>query len=52
MEISKHSLPQITPEILKKLTSEELLQLSIKMLNDLKELHDRLNQNSNNSSRC
>src|SRR5574338_468796 len=51
MEISKHSLPQITPEILKKLTSEELLQLSIKMLNDLKELHDRLNQNSNNSSR-
>jgi hypothetical protein len=51
MEISKHSLPQITPEILKKLTGEELLQLSIKMLNDLKELHDRLNQNSNNSSR-
>ena len=51
MEISKHSLPQITPDILKKLTSEELLQLSIKMLNDLKELHDRLNQNSNNSSR-
>jgi transposase len=51
MEISKHSLPQITPEILKKLTSEELLQLSLKMLNDLKELHDRLNQNSNNSSR-
>ena len=51
MEISKHSLPQITPEILKKLTSEELLQLSIKMLNDLKELHDRLNQNSSNSSR-
>src|SRR5262245_8475052 len=51
MEISNHSLPQITPEVLKKLTSEELLQLSIKMLKDLKELHDRLNQNSNNSSR-
>lgn len=51
MEIPNHSLPQITPEALGKLNPDELLQLSVKLLKDLKELHDRLNQNSNNSSR-
>lgn len=51
MEIPNHSLPQITPEVLGKLNPDELLQLSVKLLKDLKELHDRLNQNSNNSSR-
>lgn len=51
MEIPNHSLPQITPEVLGKLNSDELLKLSVKLLKDLKELHDRLNQNSNNSSR-
>jgi hypothetical protein len=51
MEISNYSLPQITPEVLAKLTPDELLPLSVKLLKDLKELHDRLNQNPNNSSR-
>src|SRR5580700_9601401 len=51
MEISNHSLPQITPEVLDKLTRDELLPLSIKLLKDLKELHDRVNQNPKNSSR-
>jgi hypothetical protein len=51
MEISNHSLPQITPEVLAKLTPDELLPLSVKLLKDLKELHDRLNQNPKNSSR-
>ena len=51
MEIPDHSLLQITPEVLGKLNSDDLLKLSVKLLKDLKELHDRLNQNSNNSSR-
>jgi hypothetical protein len=51
MEISNHSLPQITPEVLDKLTRDELLPLSVKLLKDLKELHDRVNQNPKNSSR-
>ena len=51
MEVSKHSLPQITPEVLDKLTRDELLPLSIKLLKDLKELHDRINQTPQNSSR-
>lgn len=51
MEIPNYSLPQITPEVLDKLTRDELLPLSIKLLKDLKELHDRVNQNSKNSSR-
>jgi hypothetical protein len=51
MEIPNHSLPQITPEVLEKLKPDELLNLSVKLLKDLKELHDRLNQNSKNSSR-
>jgi transposase len=51
MEIPNHSLPQITPEVLNKLTRDELLPLSVKLLKDLKELHDRLNQNPKNSSR-
>ena len=51
MEVSKNSLPQITPEVLDKLTRDELLPLSIKLLKDLKELHDRINQTPQNSSR-
>jgi transposase len=51
MEIPDHSLPQITPEVLGKLNLDELLKLSVKLLKDLKESRDRLNQNSNNSSR-
>ena len=51
MEIPDHSLPQITPEVLGKLNPDELLKLAMKLLKDLKELRDRLNQNSNNSSR-
>lgn len=51
MEIPSHSLPQITPEVLNKLTRDELFPLSVKLLKDLKELHDRQNQNPKNSSR-
>ena len=52
MEIPDYSLLQITPEVLVKLNPDfELLKLSVKLLKDLKELHDRLNQNPNNSSR-
>ncbi len=51
MEIPDYSLLQITPEVLVKLNPNELLKLSVKLLKDLKESRDRLNQNSNNSSR-
>jgi transposase len=51
MEIPDHSLPQITPEVLNTLSQDELLRLSIKLVKDLKEARDRLNQNQKNSSR-
>ena len=51
MELPDYSLPQITPEYLEKLSPEELVHLSIKLVKDLKEARDRLNQNSRNSSR-
>ena len=51
MHLTGHDLKQITDSTLDKLTPEQLLPLSKLMLADLVETRDRLNQNSNNSSK-
>ena len=51
MHLSKHDLFQMTNEWLKKLPAELLLEVSKRLLHDVKELQDRLNQNPDNSSR-
>jgi len=51
MQLTDHDLKQIDEEYLSKLTSEQLLKLSEKLLDDLRNARDRLNQNSSNSSR-
>ena len=50
-EVSDHSLKQINRAYLSNLKEDELLGLSIKMLHDLKEAREQLNQNSSNSSK-
>ena len=42
---------KMNDEWLKKLPAERLLEVSKRLLDDVKELHDRLNQNPDNSSR-
>jgi len=51
MQLSNHDLSQLSEEELLNLSEEELRRLSIKLLTDLKEARERLNQNSHNSSR-
>jgi hypothetical protein len=51
MHLSKHDLFQMNDEWLKKLPGELLLEVSKRLLHDVKELQDRLNQNPDNSSR-
>ena len=51
MLLSDHDLRQINEPYLKSLGSEQLLGVSIRLLNDLKEARERLNQNPTNSSR-
>ena len=51
MQLSDHDLSQLDEEDLLNLPEEVLRQLSIKLLNDLKEARERINQNSRNSSR-
>jgi len=51
MRLSKHDLFQMDDEWLKKLPAELLLEVSKRLLQDVKELQDRLNQNPGNSSR-
>ena len=51
MHLRKHDLLQMDAEWLKKLPEERLLDVSIRLLEDVKELQDRLNQNPANSSR-
>jgi transposase len=51
MRLSKHDLFQMDDEWLKKLPAELLLEVSKRLLHDVKELQDRLNQNPGNSSR-
>lgn len=50
MKLFKHDLSQFNSNYLNRLTHEQLLALSEKLLSDLKDLHDRLGQNSINSS--
>ena len=51
MQLSNQDLSQLDEEELLNLSEEELRRLSIKLLTDLKEARERLNQNSHNSSR-
>ena len=51
MRLSKHDLFQMDDEWLKKLPAELLLEVSKRLLHDVKELQDRLNQSAGNSSR-
>lgn len=51
MHLSKHDLFQMDDEWLKGLPAERLLEVSKRLLHDVKELQDRLNQNPSNSSR-
>jgi hypothetical protein len=49
--LKDHSLKQLNSQYVAKLTPEELLHLSTKLLHDLKEAREQLNQNSSNSSK-
>jgi len=51
MYLSKHDLLQMDDEWLKKLPAERLLEVSKRLLHDVKVLQDRQNQRPNNSSR-
>ena len=51
MQLSDHDLKQLDEEYLLSLSPVQLQALSTKLLSDLKEAHDRLNQNPSNSSR-
>ncbi|MEA3397232.1 MAG: IS66 family transposase [Chloroflexota bacterium] len=51
MLLSHHDLKQIDPDYLESLPPVKLLEVSVKLLEDLKEAHDRLNQTPQNSSR-
>jgi hypothetical protein len=50
VRLNDNDLKQLNEEKLASLARKELLSLSARLLADLKELHDRLNQTSNNSS--
>jgi len=52
MHLSKHDLLQMNDEWLKKRPAEVLLEVSKRLLHDVKELQDRLNQNPDDSSRA
>ncbi len=51
MLLQKHSLRQIDEAYMRSLSHEDLLKLSSKLLSDLKEARERLDQNPSNSSR-
>jgi transposase len=52
MKLSKHDLSQIDEDYLKKcIESGKILEVSVRLLQDLKEAMDRLNQTPDNSSR-
>ena len=50
MKLSDHDLQQLNADWLRARTPEELLHVSQKLLDDLKEARERLNRNSTNSS--
>lgn len=51
MRLTDHDLKQLSQEYLASLSPEQLLHLSKKMLDDLRDARDRLNQTPQNSSR-
>ena len=51
MQLSEHDLKQLDEEKIRSLQAEQLRTLSVKLLADLKEACDRLNQAPDNSSR-
>ena len=51
MKLSEHDLKQLDDEKIRSLPAETLRTLSSKLLSDLKEARDRLNQSPDNSSR-
>jgi hypothetical protein len=51
MQLSEHDLKQLNEQRIRDLQAEALRNLSVKLLTDLKEARDRLNQNPDNSSR-
>ena len=51
MQLSEHDLKQLDDETIRSLPAETLRTLSSKLLADLKEARDRLNQSPDNSSR-
>jgi transposase len=51
MQLSEHDLKQLDEEKIRSLQAEVLQTLSLKLLADLKEARDRLNQGPDNSSR-
>jgi hypothetical protein len=51
MLLNDHDLRQIDETYLKSLGPEEIVRVSLRMLKDLKEARERLNQNPDNSSR-
>lgn len=51
MNLTDHDLKQIDGDYLSKLTAEQLLRLSEKVIDDLRVARDQLNQNTSNSSR-
>jgi len=51
MKLSEHDLKQLDEDYLRSLAADPLRTLSSKLLSDLKEARDRLNQNPSNSSR-
>jgi hypothetical protein len=51
MQLSEHDLKQLDEETIRSLAAENLCTLSLKLLADLKEARDRLNQSPDNSSR-
>jgi transposase len=48
--LSRHDLEQMDEAYLRQLTPEQLLAVSARLLHDVKELHERLNQSARNSS--
>ncbi len=51
MQLSEHDLKQLDEQIIRSLQADRLRTLSLKLLADLKEVRDRLNQSPDNSSR-
>jgi hypothetical protein len=47
--LSRHDLLQMDDEYLESLSEKELLSVSQRLLHDLKEVHERLNQNPRKS---